>query len=448
MSEPEPEADADAKAPDSEEPGSNKTIPGLRRIVFGIGLLLLAWACWGLRDFVPSMAAKNVTATVEFTTTTERDDTRIRRAFETAMRGRAIDATLEPLPNSLKLMRDSQLTVRAPSSDEAIAGATAIADAMAAAYGGEGSDALSVDIARYTTPVPDATTVALGRSMRAGATVLGLGGLALIALGIRRLRSGPDPIPAQMLWPAVVIVAIGVGPYVLPVEVTLTLLIMMIPASIAAVVLWKAIETRQAAAWPSTRASITVSELRAERHRGSEEGTQVRNRAHVEYEFTLGDRVIRGSRIGIGEIPDSNPEDTLTRYPVGATVPVYYNPKRPEDALLERDPPVRLAWLYVGAAVTMVLGLGVLALFANLKTIFAALSVYFPEGAFLPGVAFCTLGFLMLLGMLWAYTRQAATAAGWPEAGGRIVSSAVEHYQSQAAGRHGSTVVLYEPVIE
>ena len=54
----------------------------------------------------------------------------------------------------------------------------------------------------------------------------------------------------------------------------------------------------------------------------------------IEYEFRLGDRVVRGTRIGIGEIADT--EAVLNHYPVGATVPVYYNPKDPADALLER----------------------------------------------------------------------------------------------------------------
>ena len=79
-------------------------------------------------------------------------------------------------------------------------------------------------------------------------------------------------------------------------------------------------------------------------------------------EFTLGDRVIKGNRIGVGEAPD-NVEATLDHYRVGTTVPVYYDPKNPENALLERSAPPPTQGLYAIAAGVFLVGLLVLSFF-------------------------------------------------------------------------------------
>ena len=103
---------------DSTSPTAKRALAG-KRVVVGIGLLLLAVLLWSLRDTVPSWMASRMAATVELATTNERDDARVTRAFESAMRSQAADATLEPQPNQTKV-RHTRLTVRAPTSDEAI----------------------------------------------------------------------------------------------------------------------------------------------------------------------------------------------------------------------------------------------------------------------------------------------------------------------------------------
>ena len=60
----------------------------------------------------------------------------------------------------------------------------------------------------------------------------------------------------------------------------------------------------------------------------------------VEYEFSVGGRTWRGDRISIGEdTGGANTEATLRRYPVGATVSVYYDPGNPANCVLVRDIP-------------------------------------------------------------------------------------------------------------
>jgi hypothetical protein len=85
-----------------------------KRVVVGIGLLVLAIVLWSLRDTVPSWMAKSMAATVELATTSERDDARVARAFDAAMHVYSADAMLESLPNQIRV-RHTRLTVRAPS---------------------------------------------------------------------------------------------------------------------------------------------------------------------------------------------------------------------------------------------------------------------------------------------------------------------------------------------
>ena len=241
---------------------------------------------------------------------------------------------------------------------------------------------------------------------------------------------------------------LGVGVLVLPGPVFTALFFMAIPTSIAAVIVSKANRVREAANWPSTRATITKSQLRAQHHRHASDVTAVKNVPDIEYEFRLGDRVIKGKRIGVGEVPD-NVEATLGHYRVGTTVPVYYDPKNPENALLERGAPLPTQGLYAIAAGVFLAGLLVLSFFWNISAIFEGLASYFPPRAFLPGMAFFILGGVMVLAILWASRRQAAEASGWPQIAGRIVSSTVEHYRQRVGGaRTGSLVTFYEAVVE
>ena len=427
--------------------GARRAFTG-KRVVLGIGLLVLAVLLWSLRDTVPTWLASRMAATVELATTNERDDARVTRAFEAAMRSQAVDATLEALPNQTKV-RHSRLTVRAPSSNEAIEQASRLAVVMAAAFKNEGDGTLSIDIRRRTTPVADHATAIAGTAMSVAATVAGLLGVLLLAAAWLRLQSGPDRLPQPFWWLAAGGLALALAPMFLPGDIIMALFFMAIPALIAGIIVWKAMQLRQAASWPSTRARIIKSKIRAQHHRHAADVTQVANTADIEYEFRLGDRVFRGTRVGLGEIAAGGLEATLNHYHLGATVPVYYDPKNPGNALLEREPPLPLAWLYAIAAGVLVVGLAIVAVFWNVSAILQGLEGYFPEKAFLPGLAFFALGGLLMLAMLWASRRQVAEASAWPQTAGRIVTSTVEHYRQRVGGaRTGTLVTFYEPVIE
>jgi hypothetical protein len=421
--------------------------PIVKQTVWGGLLLLLALILWELRDAVPSWLARNVTATAEFSTTGERDDARAFRAFDAARKSFTADAILEALPNQTQV-RHTRLTVMAPSSNQAVELATRISEAMQKAFAREGEGEFLVNVRRRATPVADRTTDLASQALRTAAAVAALLGVVLIALGVVRLQAGADRVPPPILWGIGFSIALPVAVMLLPGAVVMGLFFMAIPGFIAGLILWKVSELRHAATWPSTRARIIKSELRADHHRHGGDVTAVKNVPDIEYQFTLGDRVITGKRIGVGEIPD-NVEATLEHYRVGTTVPVYYDPKNPQDALLERDAPLPIAGLYAIAGGVFLVGLAVLALFWNMSAVFDGLARYFPEKAFLPGVAFFGLGGIMVLAMLWASRRQAAEASSWQQTAGRVVSSTVEHYRQRVGGaRSGSLVTFYEAVVE
>ena len=252
-----------------------------KRIVLGIGLLVLAILLWSLRDTVPAWMASRMAATVELATTNERDDARVTRAFDAAMRSQAADATLEALPNQTKV-RHSRLTVRAPSSNEAIEQASRLAVVMAAAFKNEGDGTLSVDIRRRTTPVADHATAIAGTAMSVAAAVAGLLGVLLLAAAWLRLQSGPDRLPQPFWWLAAGGLALALAPMFLPGDIIMALFFMAIPVLIAGIIVWKAMQLRQAASWPSTRARIIKSKIRAQHHRHAADVTQVANTADIE----------------------------------------------------------------------------------------------------------------------------------------------------------------------
>lgn len=414
-----------------------------KQIVLGVGLLVLSLVLWELRNVAPAWFAESMTTSAEFTTVTERDDARIMRAFEAVRQTFAANATLEPEPNQTKV-RHTRLTVVAPTSDEAVDSVTRMSAAIDKAFTREGEGVLHVSVYRRARPVEDRTTKAVGYGLRIVVLVVGLWGAMVLTRGVQQWQAGPDRLPPAVVWGIVVIIGLPVAVLVLPGPIFMALFFMAIPGAIAAQILGRTSELRHAANWPSTRARITKSALRAEHRRGS----GVKNLPDIEYEFSLGDRVIKGTRVGVAD-NTANVQEVLDHYKVGATVPVYYDPRDPENALLERNPPLPVVWLYVIAAGIFVAGLGVLALFWNISTVFAGLAPYFPEKAVLPGVAFFTLAGVMVLAMLWASRRQVAEASRWPQTAGRVVSSTVEHYRQRVGGaRTGDLVTFYEAVVE
>jgi hypothetical protein len=147
------------------------------------------------------------------------------------------------------------------------------------------------------------------------AVMAGIIGLVVLAFAIEQFSPGAvsDHVPY------------GGSPYFWPGLIFLPLVALAILA-----VASKLIEQRQARSWTQTSGRIVRSQVETKRHRFEGEAETVKNVPAVEYEFTVGDRTVRGVRIGVGDdAGGANIEATLARYPVGATVSVYYDPRDP-----------------------------------------------------------------------------------------------------------------------
>jgi hypothetical protein len=200
---------------------------------------------------------------------------------------------------------------------------------------------------------------------------------------------------------------------------------------VAAIV--KTWQVREARNWPQAPGKVvtSVAEVREVRISDSdrEEGYRLeqRNFANVTYEYALGGRKLRCNRISIGEdLGNFQVAENLAKYPAGSIVTVYYNPRHPDQAVLERDLPKGL-WgcLGIGSAIVVAIIVGS-AFGLNQSYEFLAQHIRRPDLAGLV-VAFSAFGLVVGL-MGFAVRRQASMATRWPVVPGTIKLSEMEEY--------------------
>ena len=133
---------------------------------------------------------------------------------------------------------------------------------------------------------------------------------------------------------------------------------------IAAIV--KTWQAREARSWPlvSGKVVTSVAEVREVRVSDDEreDGYRMesRNFANVTYEYSVSGRKLSCNRISIGEdLGNFQVAEQLAKYPAGSIVTVYYNPRHPDQAVLERDLPKGL-WgcLGIGSAIVVAIIFG------------------------------------------------------------------------------------------
>lgn len=105
--------------------------------------------------------------------------------------------------------------------------------------------------------------------------------------------------------------------------------------------LWTLIRQRASKRWPATRGEILES--------GIEEDSDGWA-PHVRYAYAVGGKHYANERLYFHLATRSTEHDArrhLTPYPVGKTVSIYYNPLKPEDAVLDTRMPLWLPlfWL-------------------------------------------------------------------------------------------------------
>jgi hypothetical protein len=195
----------------------------------------------------------------------------------------------------------------------------------------------------------------------------------------------------------------------------------------------KWIEVRRAAHWQTAPGRITRSRVVTRKVKGAESHSraahgndmETRNFADIAYEFRIGNRRLTGKRVSTGEdLGNWRVEETLAQYPKDAAVTVYYNPKKPTEAVLERDAPE-------GVFRTMAIFIAVLTLFLvaaafGTRKLLAALSANMrqPELA-IPVVALSGIAIVVAL-ITRAGEKRAESARNWPWVDGEILATGTE----------------------
>ena len=99
--------------------------------------------------------------------------------------------------------------------------------------------------------------------------------------------------------------------------------------------------------WPETPGRVTSATMNLIE---DEESGDVYS-PYVSYEYQVGGRSLSGSRIRFGSASSRDQAKAaavLQRYPEGKAVTVYYDPARPDEAVLERSAAGSASYLYLG----------------------------------------------------------------------------------------------------
>ncbi|MET4070412.1 hypothetical protein ABID58_005217 [Bradyrhizobium sp. S3.2.6] len=192
-------------------------------------------------------------------------------------------------------------------------------------------------------------------------------------------------------------------------------------------------QAREARSWPQVSGKVVTSVAEVREVRVSdderEDGYRMesRNFANVTYEYSVSGRKLSCNRISIGEdLGNFQVAEKLAKYPAGSIVTVYYNPRHPDQAVLERDLPKGL-WgcLGIGSAIVVAIILGS-AFGLNQSYAWLARHIGRPDLAGMV-VGFGAFGLVIAL-MGWAVRRQAAVATRWPVVPGTVKLSEMEEY--------------------
>jgi ribosomal protein L21E len=210
----------------------------------------------------------------------------------------------------------------------------------------------------------------------------------------------------------------------------------------------KYLQVRAARDWPSTPGRVVISHIETRKVKvidsSREDGHyfEERNFAGVTYEYTVSRAKLRNNRISIGEDRGNfEVAETLKRYPVGTSVTVYYNPRSPRDAVLERDMPKGMGGcLAIGTVIVLAIVFGGA---IGLHRITDLLGTHLPHPE--KSAAVVAFGGFAAAVALFALVmhRQAWRAGRWPVVTGTITLSELERYRASADedGHRGSMMV-------
>ncbi len=96
-------------------------------------------------------------------------------------------------------------------------------------------------------------------------------------------------------------------------------------------------KNKQAAAWPTVPGKVVSSEVRTLRSGGGGQ-SDLSFEPNVVYTYTVDGQAFTGNKVNFSAFRSTNkaaPQKTVDKYPAGADVTVHYNPKKPQEAVLE-----------------------------------------------------------------------------------------------------------------
>ncbi len=91
--------------------------------------------------------------------------------------------------------------------------------------------------------------------------------------------------------------------------------------------------------WPSVEGQVVHSEATGKWSTDSQGKAVMRYKADIRFRYTVDGKSYDGARVAFyGALIDTmaKAQAACDHYPVGTKMPVYYNPKKPSDSVLER----------------------------------------------------------------------------------------------------------------
>ena len=181
---------------------------------------------------------------------------------------------------------------------------------------------------------------------------------------------------------------------------------------------WKGLRTRR---WQVTCGRVITSGVTAAKSEDMPEEWSLPDQAKVVYQYeaegkryTADTMQIRGNMQTARSV--RREPELLSRYPPGTSVLVYYNPAKPEEAVLQPGVPRGLLPLTAGGAVLFLVGLGLISIFTG--------AMKFPPGPLTTGLAFLVPGLALVVFALWNIWTVAASGH-WPTTEAEVTHSEV-----------------------
>lgn len=222
----------------------------------------------------------------------------------------------------------------------------------------------------------------------------------------------------------------------------ITIVVAMFPGIIIIAMVVKFWEVYKAKSWLPVKGKVLKSKVQSHKNQPGDMGynfsdTEVRNDPLVEYEYVVANQKYRCSRITIGErTSEFELEGILARYPAGAEVTVFYNPKDPKQAVLERDLPMGIMLAGGGCLLLFFIGGPLIAAFIYFNGV-GWLEKHLANPARAPMVAALTGFGLVATLFASAFQKMVRDAARWPTVKGTIIANDVESFRQLSADSDG-----------